>query len=277
MKQNLILFLFAVFLFGACDSNIYRFDNKVKGRNPLDLIGDYVLITHDGDTVLRDTISISRIYKSNYLIERNGQDTLYLGEIRKKKGMYFLNQYDPGDQHWDINAFKIANDSIYNFYSAIWGYHVSLIDSGYFKKYEKTTKEDITTYFIHNEKKETLKAFAIIINDAKGIRFEPLYLNGDTLRESINLSDFGMISRQQTELKFKLYPNPFSDVITIEQLGENEINLRIMDLSGQILKEANFSSSSIKLNLSQLPAGIYIAEISYGRNAASTAVKIVKN
>lgn len=65
---------------------------------------------------------------------------------------------------------------------------------------------------------------------------------------------------------FKFYPNPTSDYISIEGTGYKK--LEILNLSGQVVYEAEFTNTSF--DISKLPSGIYLLK-AYNKN--STEVK----
>ncbi|TNF47383.1 MAG: choice-of-anchor B family protein [Bacteroidetes bacterium] len=64
---------------------------------------------------------------------------------------------------------------------------------------------------------------------------------------------------EDTKEEIRLYPNPFSNSLYIENIQSNQGIL--MDLNGKILSNYLFESSSIKLDLGHLNAGIYLLKI----------------
>ena len=66
--------------------------------------------------------------------------------------------------------------------------------------------------------------------------------------------------------KYRVYPSPAKDVLNIElqnsPSGFNEIEIQIMNLSGQVLFSNSYSESEIiQINLSEFPAGILQIEL----------------
>ena len=62
----------------------------------------------------------------------------------------------------------------------------------------------------------------------------------------------------------KLYPNPFTDIIIITASADNDLagkTLKIYNASGKQYNAQILQSGTTKVNLSHLPAGIYIAQI----------------
>lgn len=71
---------------------------------------------------------------------------------------------------------------------------------------------------------------------------------------------------------FKIYPNPFKDVITIS--GTKEIQqLKITDVSGRLIKTIEKPSS--KINLSELKTAIYFITIEF-KDGKSQTIKTIK-
>jgi subtilisin family serine protease len=69
--------------------------------------------------------------------------------------------------------------------------------------------------------------------------------------------------------QIKIYPNPVSDVLTLEfnyTLAMNNIELRIFNLNGQEVNRQNVSSGTTSTNISteNLPAGVYFIQVMVG-------------
>lgn len=70
------------------------------------------------------------------------------------------------------------------------------------------------------------------------------------------------------ELSYRLYPNPTSDLLTVEISLEQPIDIQveIFDLSGRAFPGLHqtltgFGTSEARLSLAQLPAGIYVLSL----------------
>lgn len=74
---------------------------------------------------------------------------------------------------------------------------------------------------------------------------------------------------------FVIYPNPSKDIINID-LGENSssMKVRLVSLEGKELYMDNINEQLVRLDLSSLPSGVYILNISDGENQSFH--KIVK-
>lgn len=73
-----------------------------------------------------------------------------------------------------------------------------------------------------------------------------------------------------------IYPNPFNDIITVS-FSNVEINnslIKILDISGRILRTDIIESNIYTMNLSQYPKGIYILQVSFeGENYFDKIIK----
>lgn len=78
-------------------------------------------------------------------------------------------------------------------------------------------------------------------------------VNGDKLYYS---SQF-LAAENSTVPKFKIYPNPTSDFLTIDNLDEISL-IKLFDASGKSVYESiNKGSKILEINIKHLPAGIY--------------------
>ncbi|WP_298486677.1 T9SS type A sorting domain-containing protein [uncultured Maribacter sp.] len=80
------------------------------------------------------------------------------------------------------------------------------------------------------------------------------------------------------ENNFTIYPNPIEDLLNIETNIEYEkINVTIYNLSGKLILSKNFTKSNstpISINISNLPAGMYMVKYNYNGN--SKIVNLIK-
>ncbi len=61
--------------------------------------------------------------------------------------------------------------------------------------------------------------------------------------------------------QFKIYPNPSREYITIESNGKMIQEIRIVNLQGKLISEAQYFSKTAKLDLSSLNRGVYFIQI----------------
>lgn len=70
----------------------------------------------------------------------------------------------------------------------------------------------------------------------------------------------------------KIYPNPFSDLITISDIDKVK-SISVVDVSGRMVKTMENISSEI--NLSELKTGLYILSVQY-KDGTKSSHKIIK-
>lgn len=74
---------------------------------------------------------------------------------------------------------------------------------------------------------------------------------------------------------FKLYPNPVKDFITIETDLLDHAKLNIFNVTGQIILSKELKATATRLNISDLPSGVYMFQIS--NDTGTTTKKVIKN
>ncbi|MBE0638406.1 MAG: T9SS type A sorting domain-containing protein [Bacteroidales bacterium] len=79
--------------------------------------------------------------------------------------------------------------------------------------------------------------------------------------------------KEEQEFSFKLYPNPVSEILTIDHFSSDEVAVQIVSAFGKIVLAQEFTSSKIELNLTSLPPGIYLVNLtSEGKTASEKIV-----
>lgn len=68
------------------------------------------------------------------------------------------------------------------------------------------------------------------------------------------------INSAESTAEFAVYPNPFSDFVTIKFRVEKLLNIQLLDVFGRIILEQSVNSN-VSLDLSSLPTGIYIVRV----------------
>jgi len=73
--------------------------------------------------------------------------------------------------------------------------------------------------------------------------------------------DYVMAVSETGKSNFKVYPNPTSDIVTIENLKPNSV-LELIDNSGKIVKKlSNDKSAKTEISIKNIPAGVYYLRI----------------
>lgn len=85
-----------------------------------------------------------------------------------------------------------------------------------------------------------------------------------------------VLSVDQLELfDFKIYPNPFTDIIYIENIGLQQYELTILNSLGQTVKRMQVNHDKQIIDLADLKAGIYLLRIDSRANPMT--MKIIKH
>jgi hypothetical protein len=69
--------------------------------------------------------------------------------------------------------------------------------------------------------------------------------------------------------KPKIYPNPATNIATIDVNTNNPYTLTVTNIMGQVVHTMKGQQSKIELNVSNYPAGIYIVNVKTARATAS--------
>lgn len=81
------------------------------------------------------------------------------------------------------------------------------------------------------------------------------------------------VSNQQAEDAVSIYPNPFTNKLSIVNLKDFQ-SLKVIDVTGKIVKEMNISEPSIQLNAEKWEKGIYFLQMN--KNGKSHTFKLIK-
>ena len=84
----------------------------------------------------------------------------------------------------------------------------------------------------------------------------------------------GMMENQEED-KLGIYPNPFSDIIKIENVGSALNSISIYDYIGRILKTESITKDKYLIDLSELATGVYFVMVK-SENGKCFSKKIVK-
>lgn len=97
----------------------------------------------------------------------------------------------------------------------------------------------------------------------------------ETCDEPVDLSGLDGNTRAKGELKIKAFPNPTSGPLTVKLPGKEGI-LRLMDMSGKLLRQITVTSRKLELQLGGLAAGTYILRYEDGEDAGTVRVVVTR-
>lgn len=117
-------------------------------------------------------------------------------------------------------------------------------------------------------------SFVQSVRTQNGANIEPI----DSLQTLFdNVHNCSLVSTEDftnEEIEIRVFPNPFTDRITIQNHGDGELHMVLWDARGKRIKRA-LIDESIEMNTSDLSKGIYYIKLS---NDSNTIIqKVVKN
>ena len=88
--------------------------------------------------------------------------------------------------------------------------------------------------------------------------------------------NIGVEENQQLSSFLSVYPNPAGDFLFLDKVDEIEIEkVEVLDISGRIVKEYAFNNMSNKIDVQDLPSGMYIVVVNSNKGVMSQ--KVIKN
>lgn len=87
-------------------------------------------------------------------------------------------------------------------------------------------------------------------------------LNIDNI--SFGASYVGINETVDTKSSFSMYPNPANEWVTIENLQGAIGDLVLMDITGKMMTRQPITSSTMNLSLTEIPEGLYFAQVTLG-------------
>ena len=108
------------------------------------------------------------------------------------------------------------------------------------------------------------------VNGIQYYRLKQTDLNGQS-----KYYDKAFVNLTPSKPEIVAYPNPCSDVLSVNLNVSEQSDLKLLNAFGQIVySESTSEQSQVKIDLTQLPAGVYVLEVAVN-NEVSTA-RIVK-
>ncbi|MFI5221442.1 MAG: T9SS type A sorting domain-containing protein, partial [Bacteroidia bacterium] len=92
-------------------------------------------------------------------------------------------------------------------------------------------------------------------------RFDNFTVEGDTTTVTPYI---GVNEIEKTVSSFTLFPNPANNQLTIRTENSTTKNIFIMNITGQVVTQKSSNDTEIKIDLSNLPAGLYFVRVAQG-------------
>ncbi len=89
--------------------------------------------------------------------------------------------------------------------------------------------------------------------------------NGCTLATNVVVQDVTGINSLSADNSISVYPNPAKEILTIESKQSFMTEIKLTDVLGQVVsQQISLRVNHVELNVSTLPAGVYILEVKQG-------------
>ena len=277
IKNILILTFVATILFGCgeLEPNV-DFAEPIKGRtiNLSNRVGESFQIIRENDTI-NYSIYFDKSTDYNYLVKAD-TDTVFIGTVTKRNELFLLNR-PLNNGKFAIHALKFTD-------STVIGLETEWLQSSIIKneldngKYANLITDTVGINTLQTKKKDGKEIFRFVIEKLepeKLVSYELDYLAEDYKKDTITTnSDSQIITK--TRLIKKVYPNPFTDNITIELTEKAPYVFKIFDLNGKHIKTSKLNTVNMKIELPNLKTGYYILKILAPNTELLDEIKLIK-
>lgn len=275
-----IVFLIIVTVLFSCEGGESFFLHRVtfdssfpkENKSLANILGSELIMKNGIDTNKFEIIS-TKSY--NLIINSKTGDTVFLGKVCKFRGLYYFNRQF-NDTTFQIYAVKISDNLIYGFSDPIEQFILvdEAILSGESKSLVRYVNADTTTVKLRCEKKEMRKLFNSIVN-----KFIPDTIISIDKRNEINgeiTSAKEVFDPEESVFISKVYPNPIIDFINVELHEKGNVAYKLIGSNGKIVVESRFNDRLNKINIGNVPSGVYSLILTSFDNKQSEVIKIVK-
>lgn len=276
MKNNHFTYLLLLLCFGlsSCDDINLTFDAPFprKNRDLSKILGNELLIKRGNDTLIWE---ISSDRKGNLITNKKKGDTLFLGTVSKYRGLYYFS-HQVNDSSYMIYAVKTGDNVVYGINSA-WA-QISMIENeinkGNYPKLVKyiISKNEDKIIRLHPDKREMKRLFTVVMDSIPADTILPSKeantIEPTAVAVQTDPDDFENLS--------KVYPNPTKDFINVELQQKNVVEYQLLNLSGSVVLNGQFTDVLNKIDLSGQTNGAYLLTLVSSKTKQKEAVRIIK-
>lgn len=277
MKNILTLTFIATILLGCgeFEPNV-DFAEPIKGRtiNLSNKVGDSFQILRENDTI-NYSLYFEKSTEYNYLLKSN-TDTVFIGTVTKRNELFLLNRPLKNGK-FAIHALKFTDSTVTGLETEWLQSNIinNRLDSG---NYSNLIIDTVGVNTVQAKKKDGKEIFRFVIEQLepeKLIPYNPDYLADDYENDTlISKSDNQTIT--ETVLIKKVYPNPFTDNITVELSEKAPYVFKVFDVNGKHIKTSKLNTANMKMELPNLKSGYYILQILAPNTEILDEIKLVK-
>lgn len=267
---QLAVLAFAVLSLCGCEGfNLpdVSFDAPFPGKNKklTDILGEQLTIKTGDHTVTFDIVSTPY---TNAIISADGEDTIFEGTVSRYRGRYYLSQR-MNDTCYLIHTIKTQDNLVYglNVFAQV-DIMDSLIRDGKHPSLVRSMNEKMVR--LHPEKKELRKLFIAVM---EGVVPDTIIEMKKTLLATTDSLTNSSFEEEYVSL-LKVYPNPASDVLNVELQEAEPVSYQLVDITGKVVQEGQFTATANQVSVNELPAGSYVLVVVDGDMRESVRVAV---
>jgi hypothetical protein len=226
----------------------------------------------------KDTTVFKIVYngKQNLITDKNG-DTIFCGAVSKFRGLYYFSQ-QLTDTSFLIYAVKVKGELLYGL-NAPW-YEGILIDhriqKGEYRDLVKRISVDGKVIRLHPEKIEMKKLYAIIMDSIPPDTMLGGPLKVITLTKLDTASIITQIDPEEFDMLSKVYPNPVTSELNVDLQQKADVKYMVSDILGKPITNGEFHDTTNKLDISNLPNGVYVLTLTPSNGKGEESVRLIK-
>lgn len=285
-KVGLLQWMFGLICvsFVACDNgkSVFpksTFENSFpkKNKNLASILGNHLILKMDNDT-LRLKISEKNGFNLITSDDKGNPDTLFYGTVCKFRGMYYFSQKVNDTAYW-IFAVRKSGDKIYGM-NGMFIEQLQIekeVIAGKYPKLLKYMSKDTSVIRLYTDKKLIRKILEPFVDTLKPLTIMHFEKTNDTTQFKMDSSNvISAIDSEEFEIISKVYPNPASDFVNLELQEQGKVLYKLSDIIGKELKQGECTEMVNKIDVSDMPAGLYILTVTSADGKISESVRVVK-
>jgi hypothetical protein len=276
--QNILPSIFASSILLSCgefEPNV-DFVEPIRGRtiNLSNKVGETFQIVRENDTI-KYSLYFDKSTDCNYLVKSDA-DTVFVGTVTKRNELFLLNRPLTNGK-FAIHALKFTDTTVTGLESEWLQANIikNELDSG---KYTDLIADTVGVNTLQAEKGDGKEIFRFVIEQLepeKLISYEFDYLTDNFEKDTLISKSENQMIAEKVLIK-KVYPNPFTDNITIELTEKAPYVFKVFDVNGKHIKTSKLNTDNMKMELPNLKSGYYILKVMTLNTELLDEIKLVK-
>jgi hypothetical protein len=276
--QNILPSIFASSILLSCgefEPNV-DFVEPIRGRtiNLSNKVGETFQIVRENDTI-KYSLYFDKSTDCNYLVKSDA-DTVFVGTVTKRNELFLLNRPLTNGK-FAVHALKFTDTTVTGLESEWLQANIikNELDSG---KYTDLIADTVGVNTLQAEKGDGKEIFRFVIEQLepeKLISYEFDYLTDNFEKDTLISKSENQMIAEKVLIK-KVYPNPFTDNITIELTEKAPYVFKVFDVNGKHIKTSKLNTDNMKMELPNLKSGYYILKVMALNTELLDEIKLVK-